>query len=182
MFIRFRPETEEWTVKLADTIKPSLAADLPRKIRILDLCCGSGCIALTLASRLPPNTAEIVGVDKSADAILLADENLSLNERHLNNSITFHQLDLNEDMQAFAKSTSHSESSATNITNSQFDIVVSNPPYVSYNEYCTLDNDVKDWEDPNALVPNYSASNRPDNDDDGLGIIRRIALLIGSGR
>ncbi|KAJ1673747.1 hypothetical protein EV182_004640 [Spiromyces aspiralis] len=172
-----RPETEEWAIRVSDAISASLQQYARRRVRILDLCSGSGCISLALASRLPADTAEIVGVDVSAKAVLLADENLSLNERYLRNAVSFYQVDLNGDvskqMMAVMGAASH------DAVVGEFDVVVSNPPYVSYREYCSLDSDVRDWEDPNALVPNFGATDSLD--DDGLRMIRRIVSLIERG-
>ena len=64
-----RPETEEWTANLIDQLNPLRNESL----WILDLCTGSGCIALALADALPKAT--IYGTDISDTALALANEN-----------------------------------------------------------------------------------------------------------
>ncbi|KAJ1920036.1 hypothetical protein H4219_001565 [Mycoemilia scoparia] len=171
-----QPETEEWVAKLSSHISSLLQKhDVSRKIRILDLCVGTGCISLSLASRLPAGVAEIVGVDISPEAVLLADENLSANESLLNNnSVSFYNADINcEDFSDFiCKKLTTNGNDPTG-----YDIVVANPPYVTFEEYCSLEPDVKDWEDPMALVPNYHTNKTSNNN--GLDIIKRILSLAG---
>jgi release factor glutamine methyltransferase len=104
-------------------------------IRILDLCTGSGCIALALAKHLPKDSARIVGLDVSSKAISLANHNLSVHSSSIQNDVRFQQKDL------------------FNLDGKEpFNLIVSNPPYITHKEYDTLDPDVKDWEDSRALV------------------------------
>ncbi|WP_179020007.1 peptide chain release factor N(5)-glutamine methyltransferase [Winogradskyella forsetii] len=105
-----RPETEE----LVDLIiKCHSERSEESQIKILDIGTGSGCIAISLAKNLP--NAEIFALDVSKEALKVAKENAELNKV----KITFIEADiLNE--------------SAWNLVfkNLEFDIVVSNPPYV----------------------------------------------------
>ncbi len=134
-----RPETEEWVINLIDEIKKSGAQNL----RVLDMCTGSGCIALLLAHALPD--AHIYAVDIADEAIALAQKNKQL----LNiANVTIVQSDL------FAQL-------PENIT---FDLIVTNPPYITDEEFEQLDTSVKDWEDKRAL---YAAEN-------GTAIIKQI--------
>lgn len=80
-----------------------------KKIDILDIGTGSGCIAISLKKELNTN---ITGIDISSEALDLAKENAALN----NVEINFYRSDL-----------------FTNINNT-FDIIISNPPYISYTE------------------------------------------------
>ena len=80
-----------------------------KKIDILDIGTGSGCIAISLKKEL---NANITGIDISSEALDLAKENATLN----NVEINFYRSDL-----------------FTNINNT-FDIIISNPPYISYDE------------------------------------------------
>ncbi|KAI1306111.1 hypothetical protein EDD11_004855 [Mortierella claussenii] len=111
-----RWETEEWTTRLADALKkePSLfrnehvaknlLLDKTSKKRkgaalspfnILDICTGSGCIPLGLASALPSNSCNLLGVDIHPKAIQLATENEIHNRPLLNgNQVKFLQEDL----------------------------------------------------------------------------------------
>ena len=98
--------------------------------RILDLCTGSGCIALALAKAFP--NATIIATDISPEALALAQENAQLNNI---TNVTFIQSDVYE-----------------NIPHQKFDLIVANPPYIAPEEYVTLDPSVTAWEDKNALV------------------------------
>ena len=89
---------------------------------ILDLCTGSGAIAVSLAKYLP-NT-EITAVDISQEALKVAKKNAISNE--VENQITFISSDL-----------------FTNLENQKFDIIVSNPPYIKEAVMKELDKEVK---------------------------------------
>ena len=89
---------------------------------ILDLCTGSGAIAVSLAKYLP-NT-EITAVDISQEALKVAKKNAISNE--VENQITFISSDL-----------------FTNLENQKFDIIVSNPPYIKEGVMKELDKEVK---------------------------------------
>ena len=80
-----------------------------KKINILDIGTGSGCVAISLKKEL---NAYITGIDISSEALELAKENAILN----NVEINFYESNL-----------------FNNITSS-FDIIISNPPYISYDE------------------------------------------------
>ncbi len=136
-----RPETEHWCGELIERLR--MLGNTP--LTILDMCTGSGCIALALAKALPHAT--IYATDISKKALALAQKNAQHNEI---TNITFLQSDLFQDI----PHTMH------------FDIIVSNPPYVSQAEWHTLEPSVKDWEDKHALVaPQH-----------GLGILEKIIL------
>jgi release factor glutamine methyltransferase len=107
-------------------------------LRILDICTGSGCIALALAKHLPKDSAYITGLDISNKAIELANLNLNTHRSLLRNSVEFHQKDVFElQLQQYLPA---------------YNVIVSNPPYITNQEYKLLDQDVKNWEDPRALV------------------------------
>ena len=122
-----RPETEEWVYGLIEQLQTLKNQELT----ILDLCTGSGCIALALADALP--TAHVYGTDISKEALELACEN-----SHHNGLInaTFLESDLFDNIPAYLK----------------FDLIIANPPYIEESEYKTLDQSVLDWEDKAALV------------------------------
>ena len=135
-----RPETEllveEAFHYISSCEKPTL--------RILDLCTGSGCIAVSVAC-LTDSRVSVTAVDISADALALAKENASkfgLSEER----ITFVQSDLLE-----------------NVTG-EFDIIISNPPYILNGEMENLSPTVRDYEPHLAL----------DGGADGLDIYRRL--------
>lgn len=122
-----RPETEEWCLALGD----QLARLENQKLYILDLCTGSGCIALSLAHRLPKAT--IVGSDISHAALALAKKN------SIRNGITNAMF-------------VHSDLFASLPSAFTFDCIVANPPYIAPSEWSSLDPSVSQWEDKNALI------------------------------
>jgi release factor glutamine methyltransferase len=95
---------------------------------LLDLCCGSGCIGIAVAKR---TDTRVTGLDISADAVRIANKNA----RDLAaENFRAHVSDLFSCMDAV------------------FDLIVSNPPYVTEEEYKTLESQVKDFEPRGALV------------------------------
>ena len=90
--------------------------------KILDLCTGSGEIAVSLAKYI--ENSEIVATDISEDALKVAKKNAKINE--VENQITFIKSDL------FNK-----------LKKEKFDIIVSNPPYIKRNIIKTLDKQVQ---------------------------------------
>ncbi|KAJ2161857.1 hypothetical protein GGF46_001165 [Coemansia sp. RSA 552] len=144
-----RWETEEWMLRLAEMINGARTtqqlANGRVPIGILDACSGSGCISLGLACELAAGTANITGVDISAEATSLATDNLKSNLHSVQNPVEFRMLDLQD--AAGARAALQADGSR------RIDMVVSNPPYVTPAEYAELDPDVRDWEDVRALVP-----------------------------
>jgi release factor glutamine methyltransferase len=133
-----RPETEEWVYSLSKQLQ-----QLHNKnITILDLCTGSGAIACMLAKEL--SEAHIYAADIAKKAVVLARKNAAKNGI---TNITCIQSDL-----------------FNALKNKKFDLIVSNPPYISHEEWEKLDPMVREWEDYNALVA-------PDN---GLFLIKKI--------
>ncbi|KAK4521440.1 60S ribosomal protein L37B [Mucor velutinosus] len=129
-----RWETEEWTYRVIDMLKNQLST-VQKPLRILDVCTGSGCISLALAKHLPKDSVHITGLDISAQAVSLSQHNLILHQSQLRNPVEFHVQDV-----------FHYK------PQDEIHLVVSNPPYITNEEYETLDPDVKDWEDVRALV------------------------------
>jgi len=119
-----RHETEEWVDELIQLIPTTCS------LTILDLCTGSGCIALALAKHRP--NVSVIGIDILPEAIALAQKN---KERlgPLPN-VTFIQADLYDGIHY------------------RFDMIISNPPYLAADEWSTLDAGVRKWESPLALV------------------------------
>ncbi len=123
-----RPETEEivnWTINHFSRFK-----NQDSKIRILDLCTGSGCIAIALAKHLPQ--AQVTAVDISEKALAVANRNAETN----NVAVDFLQADI---------------LSPFTIHNSQFTLIISNPPYVMDKERAVMQPNVLDWEPAQAL-------------------------------
>lgn len=97
---------------------------------VVDVCTGSGCIALALAKELPH--AEIAAIDISAAALEIARANAARLE--LESRIRFHEADL-----------------LTGVAPNSFDFVVSNPPYVGESEQDSVQLDVRKFEPRNAV-------------------------------
>lgn len=145
-----RPETEE----LVEWIK----RDMPNSRRILDVCTGSGCIALALARAF--DGCEVYGLDLSAEALAIARRNA---ERYASD-VYFVQGDALADFSAQVEG--------------MFDVIVSNPPYIPQKDIELMRPNVTRYEPTMALfVP----------DADPLMFYRAIArtarwMLTPSGR
>ncbi len=158
-----RPETAE----LVDWITSSYSAAVLQRsglsaqggLKILDIGTGSGCIALSLKQRHP--AWQVTGIDISPEAIAVARDNALRN--HLD--VRFIEQDIFS-----CNSTLINQPASLNFKLSTFnyDIVVSNPPYVLESEKVSMESNVLDYEPSSALfVPN----------DDPLLFYRRIAEL-----
>ncbi len=124
-----RPETEYWISWLIEKLQKVKT----KKLNILDMGCGSGCITLTIAKTLP--NSDIFGIDINEKAIELSKENKKLN--NIENATFI--LDNFEIKNAILK-------------DKKFDLIISNPPYISEKEWNNLSNTIKKWEDKNSLV------------------------------
>ena len=100
--------------------------------RILDLCTGSGCIGLAIASRV--KDAKVTLADLSREALAVAKKNVALH--HMGGRVSCVQADAMGTPPAFL---------------GQFDMIVSNPPYIDENDMQTLEVSVKDYEPHMAL-------------------------------
>ena len=119
------------TELLVDTAKELLNG---RKMdaRVLDLCCGSGCIACAGGHEMP--AARIVAVDLSAKALEVARRNVAVNR--LSSRVICMQADA---------------TASPPMSMGQFDMIVSNPPYVRSADMKKLDPSVRDFEPSWAL-------------------------------
>jgi release factor glutamine methyltransferase len=123
-----RPETET-LVEVALAIIKERGADRPR---ILDLCTGSGAVAIALAREVADAT--VAAADRSAAALEIAPENARLHA--VEDRVTFHEGDL------FAA-----------VANAErFDLIVSNPPYVRDDELGETEPEIRNWEPAMALA------------------------------
>lgn len=100
--------------------------------RILDLCCGSGCISCALGHELP--ATKLVAVDISASALEVCRKNVAQNR--LNSRVICMQADA---------------TASPPLGLGQFDMIVSNPPYIPSEEILRLDSSVRDYEPVWAL-------------------------------
>ncbi len=124
-----RPETEElvrWIVKNESQREP---------LHILDVCCGSGCIALALKKQI--NHADISAFDISKKALAIAAENAKINEL----AIGLYQLDVLKE-------------GLSNSNPNSLSVIVSNPPYITEKELVKLN---LEWEPRLALAVDDTA-------------------------
>ncbi|KAF9469925.1 S-adenosyl-L-methionine-dependent methyltransferase [Collybia nuda] len=138
-----RPETEHWVIKLADR----LSSTSTRPKRLLDLGTGSGCIPLLLCHLCPPGTLHTHGIDISPHAIQLATDNAALCKIPTPSPRSLH---VNSFRTTLANFLSPTFSDDVNLS-APYDIITSNPPYITWNEYLELPRSVSDYEDPKAL-------------------------------
>lgn len=120
---------------------------LPADPRVLDLCTGSGCIGLAIASRV--KDARVTLADISKDALAVAKKNITLNK--LSSRVSCVQADALSPAPAFL---------------GKFDMIVSNPPYITGPEMAELPDSVKLFEPQLALFGGR----------DGLDFYRSIAV------
>jgi release factor glutamine methyltransferase len=120
-----RPETEIVVERALEHVR---GLEEPE---VLDVGTGTGAIALAIADELP--TARVTAMDVSEDALSLARENLVLTG--VNGRVRLVEHDL-----------------TSGLGDADFDLVVSNPPYVEPDELPTLQPEVRDWEPHVALV------------------------------
>lgn len=136
-----RPETElmaEYAIREVKSQNP--------RLRILDICTGSGCIALSLAKQFPD--ASVFAADISEKAIEYAKRNKLKNSLH---NVYFFRNSLLDAVRQHAE-------------DSQFDMVIANPPYIRSGDIRGLAQEIKDWEPVTAL----------DGGPDGMACYRNI--------
>lgn len=128
-----RPETE---TLLDFTLQYLKLRNITPKL-IFDFCTGSGCLAIALAKKFPQ--ANIVGIDLSNAALEVAQKNAILNNV---TNITWLNLNANtEETYSYLKKEFGSA-----------EVIVANPPYITYDEWENLDITVKNYEPKMALV------------------------------
>lgn len=133
-----RPDTEV----LVEVTLEEITSLAKQDVRILDIGTGSGAIILALASRLPES--ECIGIDISNDALALAERN---KERLGLTNVTFANKNIIDDIEL-----------------GSFDVIVSNPPYISTDEMRLLGKEVIDYEPRIALT----------DEADGLSFYKEI--------
>ena len=120
-----RMETEELIYKVIEYVK----ASNKNKFKILDLCTGSGIIAITLEKELDQVLVDVIASDISEEAIEVAKENA---QSH-NATIKFIKSDIFNDI------------------DDKFDIIVSNPPYIDHKDEVTMQDNVLKYDPHLAL-------------------------------
>lgn len=137
-----RPETELLVQRAIEFLRTREGAQ-----SVFDLCTGCGCIAVAIAKNFPHS--HIMATDISDHALASAEKNVE--KHHLQDRIKLLSGDLFDPI-------------IPHLDAGKFDLVVSNPPYVSAPEYEKLDKNVKDYEPRLALFAG----------EDGLDIYKRI--------
>ena len=138
-----RPETEILVETIINDYKANGA------VKILDIGVGSGCISLALAKNL--SNCEVHAIDISEDAVKVAAQNFSN-----------HSAD--NKLRLFTGDIRNWEFENT------FDVIISNPPYVSKEEFITLQKEITEYEPYCAVTDN----------SDGLEFYRIISARINS--
>lgn len=115
------------------------------KARLLDLCCGSGCIACAISKEMP--ASRLVAADISVPALEVCRKNIK------NNKLSARVITMNADAATWPP-----------MSIGSFDLIVSNPPYIASAELMGLDGSVRDYEPLGAL----------DGGEDGLDFYRAI--------
>jgi release factor glutamine methyltransferase len=134
-----RPETELLVEKIINE------SDKSANLKILDIGSGSGNISLSISKNLP--NSKVVAIDISENALAVAKQNAELNS--LQERVEFKLFDImKDDLNSLGK----------------YDLIVSNPPYVSENDYDNLEPELKNYEPKIALSDN----------SDGVSFYKRI--------
>ncbi|MBE0534320.1 MAG: peptide chain release factor N(5)-glutamine methyltransferase [Phycisphaerae bacterium] len=141
-----RPETELLVERAIDWLRRR-----PQPASVLDLCTGSGCIAVAVAKNVPECC--VIATDLSDQTLSIADENVKAHG--LGEHVRLLCGDLFDPL--------------AGLDEKSFDLIVANPPYVTSAEMETLDRNVKDYEPTPALHGGV----------DGLDVYRRIADQVG---
>lgn len=133
-----RAETEYWCNELIEQLtKVRLSTQEQASLNFLDICTGTGCIGLSLAQAFPLSTVYMIDID--SDACKLAKINAEKN--NIKNTIII-KSDLYQRLP----------------THIRFDLIVSNPPYISYKRWKNLEPMVKTWEHEHALTAKNSGT------------------------
>ncbi|HBH61605.1 MAG TPA: peptide chain release factor N(5)-glutamine methyltransferase [Nitrospiraceae bacterium] len=156
-----RPETELMAEHAIKAVSDQRAALRTQKkstleapfstLQIMDLCTGSGCLALALANAFP--AAYVFGIDISETALCYAYNNAQANSIDNVSFIKGHLFD----------------PIAGEENKNKFDLIISNPPYIKTDDINTLQPEIRDWEPIGAL----------DGGADGLNFYREIIIQAG---
>ncbi len=136
-----RPETELLCETVADRIKK-----LSKTVKVVDLCAGSGCVGLGIASLVYPKKPQITAVELSDKAFTYLQQNVNRYPQYAVNTV---KGDILTDFSCF---------------DAQVDVIVSNPPYIKTADLSSLQREVQ--HEPRMAL---------DGDEDGYRFYRAIA-------
>lgn len=137
-----RWETEEWVSQLISSLSPR-----DGNLAVLDLCTGSGCIAIAMAKAC--EKFNVVAVDLDGNCVELAQRNAIEN----NCSILVKQMDVRDSLLYFKEAS--------------FDVITCNPPYIPESSFNRMDRGVKWWESKASLI----------SGSDGLDLVKHVISI-----
>lgn len=141
-----RPETEllvEEAIKFIDSHNSHLS--------VLEIGTGSGCISISILNNIEFMNVQILATDNSPETLKVARENADRNLQYsLKNKLLFQRQDF-----------------LTESPTGEFDLIISNPPYIPYEEYLNLDKSL--FYEPKTALTDM---------EDGLLFYKRLAYLI----
>ncbi|ATY59871.1 Modification methylase [Cordyceps militaris] len=149
-----RPETEAYTYHLASEVKQLGRRNGLQELKVLDFCTGTGCIPLLLFSLLQNSfkRLQVQGVDISTEAVKLARENLVMNT-----SLGHLYIVPGQQQVQITQGDIFSDSEMKNILSAKWDVLISNPPYISFDVWNSgrgqMGHSVRKFEPALALVP-----------------------------
>ena len=150
-----KPDTELLVELALNSIESNPAL---KKIRVLDMCTGSGCVGISLFKSLPPGAQiELTLADISSDALQIAGINAERLLKSAAADIHFIQTNLFENISG------------------TFDMIVTNPPYVRHNEAVELLQDGRS-EPLLALDGDVTPDSSWNGLNDGLSLIKRLVI------
>ena len=147
-----RPETEELVELILNDYKG-------KDISILDIGTGSSCIAVSLAKNIP--LSKVYAIDISEESLLVAKKNAALNDV----DVQFYQQDVFSAL-------------SENIFSDKFDVIVSNPPYITPDEKKAMHDNVLKYEPHIAL---FTPQNNPLLFYDRIAELGKYLLKQGGG-
>lgn len=190
-----RPET---AAAITYLVKRLTTGEVPSMLTVLDLCTGTGCIPLLFRHEFNKSIGKgqkalvVLGVDISYKALRLANENRSKqNLEHCigslssnSSAISFLQADVMADTPLNTKSnvsplTDALQSKCKASEKPRWDILISNPPYISPSAFLrTTARSVRKFEPQLALVPKAKSNNVPDETQGDAFYPRLLAIAV----
>lgn len=181
-----RPETAHIFTRLAERILSSgPSPSISQGLRVVDLCTGSAAIPLLLSKLLGAQCQAIVGYDYHDSAISLAKDNIEKlaaeGDAGQTKDIKVYQADIFEKYfarQILSNMNTTISEEAGQLKLSKVDVLVSNPPYITRQDWQNLPVSVKEFEDPRALIGDLGTDHTSPQARKGVVFYERIAELV----